>query len=72
MAKRAKKEKKRKIDTRPQDSAEWRLYLMDPGSVPGYREDCPCKKEKCERHGSCQECYAYHAAGKLLPCCLRG
>lgn len=26
--------------------------------------DCPCKKKKCERHGKCDECRAYHAAFK--------
>ena len=27
-------------------------------------ENCPCKKEKCERHGKCDECREYHAASK--------
>ncbi len=40
-------------------------------SVPEFREDCPCRKSKCERHGRCSECHTYHAAGKGRPYCLR-
>ncbi len=30
---------------------------------------CPCKKVKCERHGNCEACRAYHAASKRKrPC----
>jgi hypothetical protein len=64
------KEKKRKVDKRL-DVAAWRDYLSDPDAVPPYREDCPCTKRKCERHGKCGECYGHHAAGRLLPYCLR-
>lgn len=42
---------------------------MDP--IPAFREDCPCTKKKCERHDLCQECHAYHLAGKGRPYCLR-
>ena len=24
-------------------------------------ENCPCKKQKCERYGKCDECRKYHA-----------
>ncbi len=36
-----------------------------------YREDCPCPKEKCERHKQCDPCRAYHAAKKQRPYCER-
>ena len=33
------------------------------------REDCPCPKKKCPRHGYFDECTNFHAAkGKLLRC----
>ena len=68
--KRTKKERKKKSDKRL-DLPEWRQYLSDPDSIPTYRDDCPCPKKKCERHDKCRECYAYHAAGKKLPYCIR-
>lgn len=64
------KEKKRKADKRL-DVQAWREYLSDPDVLPAFREDCPCTKKKCERHGQCGECYRHHAAGRLLPFCLR-
>lgn len=33
--------------------------------------ECKCPKKKCERHGNCKECEAYHARGKRLPYCKR-
>jgi len=35
--------------------------------------DCTCPKAKCERHGLCDECRAYHAGQKKLklPYCER-
>ena len=35
------------------------------------RGGCPCPKEKCPRHGLCQECAAYHGAKGKLSYCLR-
>ena len=33
------------------------------------RDDCPCRKEKCFRHGHCNECHAHHADSKSRrPC----
>lgn len=66
-----KKPRKQKIDSRPEESLEWRQYLMDPTSVPVSREDCPCPKKKCDRRGKCRECYEFHLAGKRLPFCIR-
>jgi hypothetical protein len=37
-----------------------------------YRDDCPCPKRKCERHGHCDECRAYHGRKGKLPRCERG
>lgn len=35
-------------------------------------ESCQCKKEKCKRHGNCEECIAYHEEHKrFLPYCKR-
>jgi hypothetical protein len=39
--------------------------------LPEYRDDCPCKKQKCERHNKCRECHAHHAQRGSLPVCLR-
>jgi hypothetical protein len=35
------------------------------------RQDCPCPKKKCERHGKCEECTAHHAKKGKLPYCKR-
>ena len=32
---------------------------------------CPCPKQKCPRHGHCQECAGYHGAKGKLAFCLR-
>lgn len=33
------------------------------------REDCPCSKTNCKRHGHCNECKAHHAdSDRLRPC----
>ena len=32
---------------------------------------CPCRKKKCERHGDCDACKAYHAGNKRPPACER-
>ncbi|WP_310603670.1 hypothetical protein [Anaerosporobacter sp.] len=29
--------------------------------------DCPCKREKCDRHGNCEECKAHHRDSKSQP-----
>lgn len=34
--------------------------------------NCPCSKEKCKRHGHCNECRAYHAESKGPRPCERG
>lgn len=35
--------------------------------------NCPCKRLKCERHGDCNACRAYHNSSiskrKLFPAC---
>ena len=36
-----------------------------------FREDCPCPKVNCERHGYCEPCRAYHGAKGKLPRCER-
>jgi hypothetical protein len=36
-----------------------------------FREDCPCPKKKCVRHGKCDECTRYHGAKGKLPYCKR-
>lgn len=33
--------------------------------------NCPCKKTKCERHGNCDACRAYHARSKRKRPCER-
>ena len=35
------------------------------------KEDCPCKKKNCERHGDCDACRAYHAESKRKRPCER-
>jgi len=35
------------------------------------KADCPCPKEKCERHGDCEACGAHHSGGKSRPFCKR-
>ena len=35
------------------------------------KEDCPCKKKSCERHGNCDACKAYHAESKRKRPCER-
>lgn len=39
-------------------------------SSTGY-VNCPCKKTKCERHGNCDACRAYHAESKRKRPCER-
>ncbi len=34
-------------------------------------DNCPCKKKKCERHGDCDACRAYHAESKRKRPCER-
>ncbi len=41
----------------------------DPGGE--FRADCSCPKKKCERHGYCEECKAYHGRKGKQPHCLR-
>lgn len=33
--------------------------------------ECNCPKKKCERHGDCDACIAYHKTNKREPYCLR-
>jgi len=40
-------------------------------SSEAQKVDCPCPKEKCERHGSCEACGAHHTGGKSRPFCKR-
>lgn len=35
------------------------------------KEDCPCKKKNCKRHGDCDACRAYHAKSKRKRPCER-
>ncbi len=35
------------------------------------RQDCPCTKANCERHGYCDECRQYHGVKGKLPYCER-
>ncbi len=36
------------------------------------KEDCPCKNDKCPRHGNCRECVEFHVSKKNKPpFCLR-
>lgn len=37
------------------------------------RQDCPCKRTKCERHGDCDACNRHHNLneGKILTACDR-
>lgn len=35
------------------------------------REDCPCKREKCERHGNCSACREHHSSKRRPPSCER-
>lgn len=32
---------------------------------------CPCKSDKCARHGVCCECIAYHRAAGNKPACMK-
>ncbi len=33
------------------------------------KQDCPCKRTACKRHGDCEACRAHHAESKRkLPC----
>lgn len=34
-------------------------------------DNCPCKREKCERHGDCEVCRAHHTDKKHPPYCER-
>jgi hypothetical protein len=33
------------------------------------RSDCPCPKQKCERHGWCDDCRDWHGRKNKLPRC---
>ena len=33
--------------------------------------DCPCKREKCKRHGNCAACREHHKERNKLPACER-
>lgn len=35
------------------------------------KADCPCPKQKCERHGNCIACESYHVRKRQLPFCKR-
>ena len=43
------------------------------GNMADINPDCPCKNDKCPRHGNCRECVAFHVDKKNKPpFCLRG
>jgi hypothetical protein len=33
--------------------------------------DCPCPKNKCDRHGNCTKCEDHHGKKGKLPYCKR-
>ena len=35
------------------------------------REDCPCVKKRCPRHGDCDACTAHHQGRRRPPYCQR-
>lgn len=38
----------------------------------GLKQDCPCKRLRCPRHGKCAECRSYHSSDKKsAPACER-
>ena len=41
------------------------------GTWQPYPLACPCRKRKCERHGYCEACDAYHRAKGKRPYCVR-
>jgi len=49
-------------------SLESIIHIM---KVEGFKEDCPCPKISCRRHGICEECTPHHAEKGKLPYCKR-
>jgi hypothetical protein len=47
------------------------ISINHPDPLPLFREDCPCRKKKCVRHGKCVECVEHHALKNRLPYYLR-
>lgn len=47
---------------------EFVLKAVDTMTV---KVNCPCKKTKCERHGNCDACLAYHTGSKRKCACER-
>ncbi|HEX3017325.1 MAG TPA: hypothetical protein VHP31_05665 [Caproicibacter sp.] len=35
------------------------------------KQDCPCPKLKCKRHGNCVECREHHQNSRYTPYCER-
>lgn len=46
--------------------------ILQVESLEGkFKEDCPCPKVSCRRHGICDECTPHHAEDGKLPYCKR-
>jgi hypothetical protein len=57
-----------------QGPPQWLMDLQNAAEpMPEFRDDCPCTKKKCERHGNCRQCVIYHAGSKRqrAPFCVR-
>ncbi len=39
--------------------------------VPTQAPPCPCKREKCPRHGNCKACREHHAGKATKTACQR-
>jgi hypothetical protein len=48
----------------------YKLYFKET-YMESLKEDCPCPKLKCERHGNCEACEAYHGRKSTLTFCKR-
>lgn len=51
--------------------AEHRQTVLDFMDRQEAIVNCPCKKTKCERHGNCDACRAYHTGSKRKRPCER-
>ncbi len=51
---RGKRERQRNLPAGARSQAD------NPGQLV-YKADCSCPKTKCERHGHCEPCRAYHS-----------
>lgn len=41
--------------------------MKEEGAPAAGREDCPCKRRRCSRHGDCAACRAHHSTIKNSP-----